>query len=272
MLRDTLTNNVERFTGFSGLYGQNRPAPPKEVIRILTRYVGERPKLVVDVGCGTGLSSFVWLGHAERIVGVEPGGDMRAEALARHKELNEPDDLTFVPGYSHQLELADGEADVITCSQSFHWMEPESTLKEFARVLRTGGVFAAYDCDWPPAFNVEVESGYRALQEQVRRLLEKLTDQENLASQWNKNEHLQRIRESGLFGYSREIVFHSWEPCTADRYVNLALSQGGLQAVLRRGGDELREAIGKFREQAERAFAGETAEVLFSYRMRLGVK
>jgi SAM-dependent methyltransferase len=38
---------------------------------------------------------------------------------------------------------------LVTCSQSLHWMEPEPTFAEVARILRRGGVFAAYDYDWP---------------------------------------------------------------------------------------------------------------------------
>lgn len=32
-----------------------------------------------------------------------------------------------------------------TVAQALHWMEPASTLAEVARILRPGGVFAAYD-------------------------------------------------------------------------------------------------------------------------------
>ncbi|WP_058304468.1 class I SAM-dependent methyltransferase [Gorillibacterium timonense] len=272
MAREILSNNVERFSGFSSLYGQNRPIPPTEVIRILTSYVEETPELVVDVGCGTGLSSFIWLDHAKRIIGVEPNDDMRAEALARLDEEKRTEALSFIRGYSHELDLADAEADLITCSQSFHWMNPQPTLKEFARVLRTGGVFAAYDCDWPPVLNWEVESAYLSLQEEVKRLLAAHPDPDSLAKPWDKEGHLQQIRESGLFRYSREIVFHNWEPCTAERYVNIALSQGGLQAVLRTDADALTEAVAEFRERAERAFGDEPKDVLFCYRMRIGVK
>ncbi|WP_438432981.1 class I SAM-dependent methyltransferase [Gorillibacterium sp. sgz500922] len=272
MTRNPLKNNVDRFTGFSGLYNDNRPAAPAEVVRMVTRYLGGRPGLVADVGCGTGLSSFVWLGQADRIVGFEPNGDMRKQAEDRLLREGDPASLRFLPGYSHELALADGSADAVTCSQSFHWMDPEPTLREFARVLRPGGVFAAYDCDWPPAFHADIESGYLKLQEETERLLGELPEQDGLAKKWDKERHLERIRRSGLFRYAREVVFHHWEPCTAERYVNLALSQGGLQTVLREAPGKLDRAIAEFRRIAETAFAGESAEVLFSYRMRLGVK
>uniref|UniRef100_UPI001C2FFD80 class I SAM-dependent methyltransferase n=1 Tax=Lysinibacillus sp. GbtcB16 TaxID=2824761 RepID=UPI001C2FFD80 len=84
-------------------------------------------------------------------------------AVGKWEAVQKPAQLSFVKGYSHELDLAGDFADVITCSQSFHWMEPQSTLREFARVLRPGGVFAAYDCDWPPAFNWQVEEAFRKL-------------------------------------------------------------------------------------------------------------
>ncbi|MNW69751.1 hypothetical protein D3C74_488340 [compost metagenome] len=69
----------------------------------------------------------------------------------------------------------------------------------------------------------------------------------------------------------REIVFHHHETFDADRYVNLALSQGGLQTALKLGADELLTAADEFRALANRVFDGQSRTVLFSYRMRLGI-
>ncbi|MGH7866895.1 MAG: class I SAM-dependent methyltransferase, partial [Candidatus Dormibacteraceae bacterium] len=43
--------------------------------------------------------------------------------------------------------LPEACADVVTCVQAFHWMDPEIVLPEVARILRPGGVFAAVDYD-----------------------------------------------------------------------------------------------------------------------------
>ncbi|GGH77791.1 ubiquinone/menaquinone biosynthesis C-methylase UbiE [Pullulanibacillus pueri] len=266
------TSNIERFTGFSDLYNQNRPSAPQEVVKILTTYLQKRPQRIMDVGCGTGLSSFIWLDHADHITGVEPSDDMRAVALKRWQEQNEPSQLKFVEGLSHQLDAPSESVDIITCSQSFHWMEPESTLKEFARVLRPGGIFAAYDCDWPPAFNWEIEERYKQLIALADSRARQLAEQDKQAHKWNKSEHLQHIRESGLFRFSKEIVFHNWETCDATRYANIALSQGGLQTALKLGANELSSLFEDFRKEVENTFAGETREILFSYRMRMGIK
>lgn len=265
-------HNIERFTGFGNLYDQNRPSAPKEVIKILTNYLKDKPNLVADVGCGTGLSSFIWLGIADKIIGVEPNDDMRQVAEERWEESGKPMNLQFIKGLSHELGLADGSADIITCSQSFHWMDPQSTLKEFARVLRPNGIFAAYDCDWPPTCDWRLEEHYLKLYAYVEERLAELLPNESRAHRWSKEKHLQQIQQSGLFSFAKEIVFHNWEQCDAERYANIALSQGGLQTGLKLGEKDLKVAFEDFRHHVKEVFCGETRKILFSYRMRVGFK
>jgi ubiquinone/menaquinone biosynthesis C-methylase UbiE len=267
-----LQNNVDRFSGFENDYDQYRPKAPTAVVDILTGYLGRTPSVVADVGCGTGLSTFVWNKHAQRIIGIEPNDDMRSKALARLSELTDAGHISFVKGYSDKLALDAESVDVVTCSQSFHWMEPVSTLREFARVLQPEGLFAAYDCDWPPTLHWNVEMEYKQLIDRSEAIIAKYIAEKNRASKRDKEQHLTRIRESGLFRFSKEIVFHNMETCDAERYIGLALSQGGVQAVFKLGSSELDKPLQSFRSSVEHYFAGRTLNVMFSYRMRLGVK
>ncbi|MBS4219997.1 class I SAM-dependent methyltransferase [Bacillus sp. FJAT-49711] len=271
-MKDIRTNNIERFLGYSQLYDQNRPIPPDDIINILTRYLGQRPKRVVDVGCGTGLSSFIWLNQADEIIGVEPNDDMRETANSQWRAQQEPKSLRFVKGMSDHLDLESESVDILTCSQSFHWMDPQPTLHEFARVLSEGGVFAAYDCDWPPTFTKEVENSYRNLISLADSRVSELVQTDRLAFKWNKEKHLQQIQDSGLFQFSKEIVFHHWECCDAIRYSNIALSQGGLQTAIKLGANDLNDPIKEFQSQVHQAFDGQSQDILFSYRMRIGIK
>ncbi|MEF3302437.1 class I SAM-dependent methyltransferase [Paenibacillus sp. GYB003] len=267
-----LQSNIDRFTGFEHVYDRFRPTAPRPVIDILTTYLGRSPSLVVDVGCGTGLSTFVWRGSAARVVGVEPNADMIGQARAKLAALDGAGSISFVQGYSNKLELESESADIVTCSQSFHWMEPVSTLREVSRILRPGGIFAAYDCDWPPTIHWTVEQGYNKLIEKADAIVDRLADKRDKAVKRDKERHLQQLRDSGAFRYTKEIVFHNAEQGDAERYVGLALSQGGVQTALKLGTNELDAEIAAFREAAERFFAGRTLELLFGYRMRLGVK
>jgi len=265
-------NNVERFSGFEACYDENRPGAPQEAVWIITAYLGKRPSCVVDLGCGTGLSTFVWKDHADRIIGVEPNDGMRGKAEEKRSRFHGVHHISFVRGYSDQLPFASGTVDVITCSQSFHWMEPASTLKEVSRVLRDGGIFAAYDCDWPPTVHWRIEDEYNRLINKADSITEKLADKENLARKWNKEEHLGRMRASGVFRFVKEIVFHKMEKFDAKRLTGLMLSQGGVQTVYKLGSDELNADIEAFRRLADQYFEDRTIDVMLSYRMRIGVK
>ena len=110
--------------GFSAHYDRFRPRPPQALLDVLCRYARtDRPELVVDLGCGTGLSTRAWSGTAARIVGVEPNPAMLAAA--------EPaPGVEFREAFAAETGLDDGCADIVTCSQSLHWMEPEPTLAE----------------------------------------------------------------------------------------------------------------------------------------------
>jgi len=264
--------NIDRFLGFQEDYDRHRPEAPEIATRLLMNYLGKAPSLVVDVGCGTGLSTFLWRDHADSVIGVEPNPDMRSKALEKLERLQAADTISFIPGYANQLDLASDSVDIVTCSQSFHWMEPVSTLMEISRVLRKGGVFAAYDCDWPLALNADVEACYRKLINKCEEILDRLQPAADRAQKWNKDEHLSYIQASKGFTFAREIVFHNIESCDAERYIGLTLSQGGLQSVRKLGSTELDNDIAEFSDMVEHYFQGRTLEVVISYRMRIGIK
>ena len=261
--------NADRFKGFADLYDNTRPACPEYVVEGLTRYLGHRPQTVVDMGCGTGLSTLVWKNVADKIIGVEPSEDMIAHAIANAENTK---NVEFIRAFSDKTGLESGIANIVTCSQSFHWMEPESTLQEIARLLKSGGVFAAYDCDWPPVCNASVESAYQALDDYVDEIEATVSEYKKAFIQYPKGQHLENIRKPGHFGYTREIVFANTENCDADRYYNIALSQGGTQAILKKNPALIENQITDFRIAVDNYFGDNTLPIEFCYRLRLGIK
>lgn len=261
--------NRERFTAFANDYDRYRPAPPPLLRTLLCRYAGiDRPKRVVDIGCGTGLSTRYWIDHADDIFGVEPTKDMRDTAERNTTATN----IHYVEGYGHATGLEAGSADIVTASQAFHWMEPTSTLAEVARVLRSGGVFAAYDCDWPPMLFVpEAEIAYR---EFVRRCHE-IEAENNLADglrRFDKTEHLNNIKNSNHFSFVREILLHHEEQGDADRLLHLAMTQGGVQTIHKAGYSLEEMGYLEFEEKVRTALKDNQLPWMWSYRVRLGVR
>jgi len=250
--------------GFAEGYDSHRPAPPAALLDVLCLEAQvERPRLVVDLGSGTGLSTRAWAGRAEEVVGVEGSPEMRAQAEAATAVGN----VRFVQAFAQETGLPDGAADVVTCSQSFHWMEPEPTLAEAARILRPGGVFAAYDYDWPPVVDPEVEAAFGELIRRVGRMRAKRGRPGS-----SKDEHLDRIRESGHFSYAREVVLHSRDRGSAERIVGMALSLGPLTVLLQEGVTEEEIGLARLREAADEALGDREVEIFLCYRARLGVR
>jgi len=262
--RALIDNSGYEREGFAGGYDRFRPRPPRELLDVLSRYARiDRPHLVVDLGCGTGLSTRAWSGVAERAVGVEPNPAMLTVA-------EEVPGIEYRQGFAHETRLSDECADIVTASQSLHWMEPEPTFAEAARILRPGGVFAAYDYDWPPVVDSEVDAAFMAhrahrAEVRARRGIQRGADR------WAKHQHLERLRASGRFRHCRELVLHSVEQGNAERIVGFAHSLG-LPAVA--SDDELERElrVGELEAVARRVLGDRTVPFVFGYRVRLGVK
>jgi hypothetical protein len=131
-------------------------------------------------------------------------------------------------------------------------------------------VFAAYDYDWPPVVDPEVDEAYAAYQRR-RGEMRRSRGIQRGGDRWLKSEHLERMRESGQFRFCREILLHSIEDGTADRVVGFAYSLGLPAAA---GDPELERElhVGELEEVARRVLGERTVPFLFGYRVRVGVR
>lgn len=259
--------NADRFTGFAEIYENARPKVPEYPVKVVCSYLGKSPETVVDMGCGTGLSTVVWEKVCENVIGIEPSGDMIK--IARNKQ---SDKIRFIQAFSDNTGLEENNADAVICSQSFHWMEPVATLKEVNRILRKGGVFATIDCDWPPVTKWEAEKAYMTLYKKLKEI-EKSSDAiKDSFVRYNKDKHLANIKESGYFRYAREILFTNTEQCSAERFINILLSQGSMQEVLKKSPQLVEKDIAEFKQHIKTLFGEQNFEIDFCYRMRIGIK
>ena len=89
---------------------------------------------------------------------------------------------------------------------------------------------------------------------------------------WEKAEHLDNIRRSGYFRYTREIVFSNREKCDGERLIGLAKSQGGLQGILKFRPESIENDVKAFEEIVQSVFGNRPFDIDFGYRMRIGVR
>lgn len=87
---------------------------------------------IADVGAGTGISARLLADRGALVYAVEPNAAMR-HAAAPHRRVH------AVEGTAERTGLADASLDLVTAFQAYHWFDPESTHREFVRVLKPGG-------------------------------------------------------------------------------------------------------------------------------------
>lgn len=262
------TANIARFSGFADVYDAYRPHPPVALAQVLTGLAGSaRPSLVVDLGSGTGTSTRYWAAHAEQVIGIEPSADMRRQAQAATSAAN----VAFRAGFSHETGLPAAHADIVTCSQSFHWMLPGPTLAEATRILRPGGVFAAYDYDWPPITpRWEMQAAYLRFTAGMHQLEQIHPIREDLIKV-EKSGHLERMQASGRFRFVREFMLHTIDEGSAARLVGLALSLGSVQALRRAGLSDEEIGLNSLRRDLAAIGEDKPERWFWTSRVRMGI-
>jgi len=267
-----MTETSEIWTGFASSYDQANPTPPAALLDLLTQLIGlAHPALVVDLGSGTGLSTAIWGEQAELVIGIEPNADMRSKAVRKVEDHPYAAHIQYREGVAHRTGLPDECADIVTAAQSFHWMEPASTLSEIARILRPGGLFAAYDYDWPPALNWELEQVYQEIDKHFDELIRERGLTGNLP-EWPKHTHLNRMRDSGHFRFTRELFLHHIEQGDAARFLEMILTNAYSHQFKLKTITEQEIGFDRLTRTAFQALGSTPTPWYFSYGVRISIK
>ncbi|KAM3113267.1 class I SAM-dependent methyltransferase [Phormidesmis sp. 146-33] len=96
---------------------------------------------VLDVGCGTGLSTIALQEIAQNITGI----DISAEMIALAPREN---NLQYFVASAEELPFEENKFDLITLSQVFHWLDRNRFFVEANRVLHANGWLIAYSNDF----------------------------------------------------------------------------------------------------------------------------
>jgi len=115
---------------------------------------------VLDVATGTGSVALELQARGCTVVGLDQSPEMLAVARARGLEVRE--------GRAESLPFRDGEFDALTFTYLLRYVEdPVATLRELARVVRSGGTIASLEFAvprgvWRPLWELYVRVGLPA--------------------------------------------------------------------------------------------------------------
>lgn len=116
-----------------------RPAYPPEIFTLLNALIVDEPRIVLDVGCGTGNITRPLADYVEHIDAV----DLSLPMLERARMLPGGDSprIRWLHGRAEEVELAASYA-LVTAGESLHWMEWDVVLPRLASVLTPHGMLA----------------------------------------------------------------------------------------------------------------------------------
>lgn len=167
----------DHFSGHAGTYQQARPTYPADLIAWLAAQIPAH-ECAWDAGCGNGQASVALAASFARVVATDPSANQIAHAEARPN-------IDYRVEPAEECTLADASADLVTVAQALHWFDHARFYPEVRRVLKPGGLLAAWtyvDCRvndaidavknrlyidltgpyWTPE-RAHVDSGYRTL-------------------------------------------------------------------------------------------------------------
>jgi SAM-dependent methyltransferase len=115
------------------LYDRARPSYPDAMIDDLVR---DSPRAILDVGCGTGISTRAFSTRGFKVLGVEP--DARMATVATEHGLD------VEVGTFESWDPQGRSFDLLVCGQSWHWVDPAIGPAKAADVVVPGGKVALF--------------------------------------------------------------------------------------------------------------------------------
>ncbi len=178
-----------RFSDRAADYARCRPSYPGSLLGWLEEEQGVGPSWVVaDVGAGTGISSRMFLDAGHEVIAVEPNAAMRAAAI---EKLGSRPGFRAVDAPAEATTLPDASVDLVVAAQAFHWFDSDAVRREWARILRHGGLALV-------VWNSRRTSGTALLDGYEQLLREHATDYAQVAERYAGEAEMRRWFGAGF--------------------------------------------------------------------------
>ncbi|MBF2072270.1 MAG: class I SAM-dependent methyltransferase [Synechococcales cyanobacterium C42_A2020_086] len=140
------------FSTGSADYAAVRPRYPRRLYDTLASYLSQRQR-VWDCGCGNGQAAVDLVDYFAEVQATDVSAEQIRHAIPA-------DRVSYSVQPAEATTFPDAYFDAVTVAQALHWFDRERFWAEVERVLRPGGVFAAWGYDWfaiAPAIDAVVQ-------------------------------------------------------------------------------------------------------------------
>lgn len=127
-------NMKSNFGPLAKTYTKARQGYPKNIYITLQPILAPDSQ-VLDVGCGTGISTRELQRYFKNITGLDIDVDMLIEARAHNDQIN------YIQGDIGSTNFESGVFDLITAFSAFHWFTTQEDVQEIYRILKPNGTF-----------------------------------------------------------------------------------------------------------------------------------
>lgn len=127
---------LDNFSADAGQYAAYRPLTPKPVIEAIVNLVPDR-HVAWDCGTGNGQIANMLADIFEHVIATDISAKQIENAPTR---LN----IEYRVERAEQTTIADQSVDLLTIAQAIHWFDFDHFYKEVNRVLKPGGIIAAW--------------------------------------------------------------------------------------------------------------------------------
>ncbi len=124
------------FSEIAQQYERNRPDYPSEIFQYLAM-VCDGHDTAWDVGTGTGQAAIQLAKQFDTVIAT----DESVEQLAHAKKAP---NIIYRHEAAERASLEDESVDIVTVAQALHWFDFDAFMQEVDRVLKPGGIFAAW--------------------------------------------------------------------------------------------------------------------------------
>jgi SAM-dependent methyltransferase len=139
----------DHFSKRAADYARFRPDYPAALFDWLAG-VAPRRRMAWDCACGSGQATTPLAARFERVVATDA-------SVMQLRKLPLLGNAVIAAGAAERVPMATATVDLVAVAQALHWFDLEAFWDEVRRVLRPGGVFAAWTYGLPEMGEPEIE-------------------------------------------------------------------------------------------------------------------